>query len=393
MTAQSTSTPVSFWRSLHALNLTRIVIAAVLLLFWSVKADSSLWGGKFGYHQTCVIYLVLGLAFGIITLFRRRHFMAQLLVQVVTDLIVISLLFLFAGGMKSGLAILYLFPLCSAAILVKATLALFFAAVVSLFLLGQSLVLFFKNSYDSSGVQAGLYGATFMASVFILNRLAARLITQETLATQRGKHLQIQEAINRLVISSMDDGLIVIDSGGQVFASNPSVDKKLGINLHPDGDQALFLSDFPSLKPLSDAFFVWHEALGHIKNSLESDSAHVKIKPSDDVALSKASLLQDEQGKIVAHLKARFAKVETPSDQDERFVIFLQDVAGIENQAQQLKLASMGRLTASIAHEVRNPLAAISHASAPSGGRSFQQHTSTPFEYRVRKCDSYESYD
>ena len=62
-------------------------------------------------------------------------------------------------------------------------------------------------------------------------------------------------------------------------------------------------------------------------------------------------------------MKARFARVQTASEKDARFVIFLQDVASIENQAQQLKLASMGRLTASIAHEVRNPLAAISHAS------------------------------
>ena len=100
-----------------------------------------------------------------------------------------------------------------------------------------------------------MYGAAFMAAVFILNRLAARLITQETLATQRGKHLKIQQAINQLVISSMDDGLIVVGSDGRIFASNPSVDKKLGMNLHPEGNQTLFLSDIPSLSPLSDAFF------------------------------------------------------------------------------------------------------------------------------------------
>ena len=364
MTAQTSETPISFWRSLHALNLTRIVIATVLLFFWGVKADASLWGGKFSYHQTCVAYLVLGIAFGIVTLVRRRQFMAQLLVQVVADLTIISLLYLFAGGMKSGLAILYLFPLCSAAILVKATLALFFAAVVSIFLLGHSAVLFFKIGYDGSAAQAGLYGAAFMSSVFILNWLAARLITQETLAIQRGKHLKIQQAINQLVISSMDDGLIVIGSDGRIFASNPSVDKKLGMNLHPEGNQVIFLSDVPSLMPLSDAFFAWLERHEHGPILLENDNAYVKIKPSDNVALPKTSLRQDEEGKVVAHLKARFSKVPTPSGQDERFVIFLQDVARIENQAQQLKLASMGRLTASIAHEVRNPLAAISHASA-----------------------------
>jgi two-component system sensor histidine kinase PilS (NtrC family) len=65
-----------------------------------------------------------------------------------------------------------------------------------------------------------------------------------------------------------------------------------------------------------------------------------------------------------AHLKLRFARVDTPHGEVERSVIFLQDVSAIENQAQQLKLASMGRLTASIAHEVRNPLSAIGHATS-----------------------------
>jgi two-component system sensor histidine kinase PilS (NtrC family) len=68
-----------------------------------------------------------------------------------------------------------------------------------------------------------------------------------------------------------------------------------------------------------------------------------------------------------AHLKLRFARVDTPHGEVERSVIFLQDVSAIENQAQQLKLASMGRLTASIAHEVRNPLSAIGHATSLAG--------------------------
>jgi two-component system sensor histidine kinase PilS (NtrC family) len=67
---------------------------------------------------------------------------------------------------------------------------------------------------------------------------------------------------------------------------------------------------------------------------------------------------------LAAHLKLRFARGRHPVRRAERSVIFLQDVTGIENQAQQLKLASMGRLTASIAHEVRNPLSAIGHATA-----------------------------
>ncbi|MDB5962618.1 MAG: two-component sensor histidine kinase, partial [Massilia sp.] len=87
--------------------------------------------------------------------------------------------------------------------------------------------------------------------------------------------------------------------------------------------------------------------------------AYVIIKPEQD-----ASGTRSVRPELAAHLKLRFARVQTAADADQRFVIFLQDVTAIENQAQQLKLASMGRLTASIAHEVRNPLSAIGHATS-----------------------------
>lgn len=358
MNAFTQESPKNLWRSLHALNLTRIVIA-VLMCFWSVKSTLSFWNGKFGYYQVCAVYILVAIAFTVSAHFRRRNFMPQLLTQTVFDLIIISFLYMLAGGMKSGIAILYLFPLCSAAILVRPTIALFFAALASIFLLGQSVFLFLRAGSESTMVQAGLYGAAFMLAVFILNRLAARLISQETLATQRGQHLKVQQAINQLVIASMDDGLVVIDGDGKVFASNPSADRKLGINFCLE-DRSLFLSDFSALKPLSDAFFAWHQQ--HSQGDADGGT-YIKIKPGEGIAPPKFSLSQDAESGIVAHLKVRFAQVQT-STLEERFVIFLQNVAGIENRAQQLKLASMGRLTASIAHEVRNPLSAIAHASA-----------------------------
>jgi len=58
---------------------------------------------------------------------------------------------------------------------------------------------------------------------------------------------------------------------------------------------------------------------------------------------------------------ARFVPVGI--SRDVGVVIFLEDFSRIQQQAQQLKLASLGRLTANIAHEIRNPLSAINHAT------------------------------
>lgn len=354
----------TFWRSLHALNITRIVIAAVLLIFWSFNVSRVYWmEAGLTYRRICAIYLILAIGFSFYAIYQRRYFMQQLLAQIVVDIAIISLLYLVAGGMKSGLAILYLFPLASAAILVKLVLALFFASVVTIFLLLQSWFHLLSRDADAPIMQAGLSGAAFLAAVYVVNRLAARLISQETLAEQRGRDLEIQQAISQLVIDDMDDGVIVAGSDGTVYASNPSAVRKLGIVLEAGSDTSK-LSDVPALKPLSDAFISWSGRNGRKGAAGGSAVAYVMLKQAEEMVEAGGKVGMSMPGSLVAHLRVRFARVNTDALIEDRSVIFLQDVAQIENQAQQLKLASMGRLTASIAHEVRNPLSAIAHASA-----------------------------
>ena len=62
-------------------------------------------------------------------------------------------------------------------------------------------------------------------------------------------------------------------------------------------------------------------------------------------------------------ISARFARLNPEDPNSGIVLIFIEDATQITQRVQQLKLASLGRLTASIAHEIRNPLGAISHAS------------------------------
>jgi two-component system sensor histidine kinase PilS (NtrC family) len=346
----------TFWRSLQTLNATRIVIALVLLLYLSFDSK----GPRAGYAETCMVYLAAALMFGMLTVYWRRRFMFQLGAQIALDIGVISLLYVGAGGARSGLAILYLFPLAGAAILAPLLLALFSASLVTLFLIGESAYQVFLRDGEAPLLQSGVYGAAFFAAVLLVSRLAAKLIGQEELAARRGADLKIQQAINRIVMADVGDGILVVGPDGQVVTSNPAAQRMLGLA----GEGIEFrLAGIASLGPIAQAFDAWL-ALPPDSAAGAGRGAFVIVKPDQDAGAEPGTLLRGVRRDLAVHLKLRFARVDTADQATERCVIFLQDVTAIENQAQQLKLASMGRLTASIAHEVRNPLSAIGHATA-----------------------------
>lgn len=347
----------TFWRSLQTLNGTRVVIALVLLVYLSFDGRGLRASGEFVYAEVCIIYLLLAVCFALMTIYSRRSFMLQLLSQIATDVAIISLLYVAAGGVHSGLAILYLFPLAGAAILAPLLLALLCAALVTLFMLSQSIYQVLVQDGEVALLQAGLYCAAFFAAVLVVNRLAAKLIGQEELAVQRGVEINVQQAVNRLVMANVGDGIIVAGPDGEVYAGNPAAQQMLGL-VGPA--LQLRLGEAAALAPLAQAYADWRA------DPLQS-SAFITIKPYTELALQEVTAAWSARRDLAAHLKLRFAAVDTAGLGTERNVIFLQDVSGIENQAQQLKLASMGRLTASIAHEVRNPLSAIAHATALLG--------------------------
>ena len=344
--------------------MTRIVIALVLLAYVTIDARGMRASLPPLYTQTCVAYSLVALLFAGVTNYRRRHFLVQLSIQIAVDIAAISLLYMSAGGPRSGMGILYLFPLAAAAVLAPLVLALFSASLAALLVLGDSVYRILESDQDAGLVQAGLYGAAFMVVALVVNRLAARLIGQEELAARHGADLKSQQAINRIVIADVDDGILVVGEDGRVFTSNPAARRMMGIESDGAGFGSpgqMVLSDVRALAPVAAAFAKWLRAPSGF------ETAFVSVKPYEDDGAAWRG-----RRDAPVHLKLRFARVEPVDDaprgkRDEsldRYVVFMHDVSAIENQAQQLKLASMGRLTASIAHEVRNPLSAIGHATA-----------------------------
>jgi two-component system sensor histidine kinase PilS (NtrC family) len=353
----SAESRATFWRSLQTFTLTRIVIAVVLLLYLSFDASRGRVAGS-AYAETCIAYVAAALLFAALARLWRHRFLLQLATQVLADIGFISLLYLAAGGARSGLGLLYLFPLAGAAILAPLLLAMFSAALATLFVLAESAWQMLARFADPPLMQAGLTGAAFFALVLVVNRMAAKLIRQEELAARRGADLRIQQAIYRIVVDDVDDGVLVLGRDGYVFGGNPAARRMLGLEGEQGENVSGFrVADVAAFEPVAQSFAAWMACCVDAQAMPPADYVTVKRWHAAEGA-ARGRLDQP------VHLKLRFARVDTPEGAAERSVIFMRDVSAIENQAQQLKLASMGRLTASIAHEVRNPLSAIGHATS-----------------------------
>ena len=360
-----------FWTSLRYFCVTRLVIAAVLL-------GASLYGGErisVGtqdpalFARTAVTYAVLAATFGYLAATRQRHFYLQLGAQLLVDVVGLTLLMSASGGTRGGLGLLMLLPIAGSAILSPASLAIGFAGICSLAILAETIWHDFHYDEPSSNlVLAGLFGVASFAIAIVMNRLAARLIVQERIARQRGYDLRAQIEINRLVVADMQDGVLILAADGTPRAANPAALRMLGL----DDARALVLDGWRGHvggSAISRQFVAWRSSAGTIGGSFDLTSTagsgrddRGDARDDDPDGLGDPDPVgEDGSGR---RLRVRFVAPEGDALASGRYVVFLEDLLRVEQRAQQLKLAAMGRLTASIAHEIRNPLAAIAHAGA-----------------------------
>ncbi|MGB3110572.1 MAG: ATP-binding protein [Psychrobacter alimentarius] len=327
----------------------------MLMVYINARTDNSSLLPSFLQQTVLSFYVLLSLIllglFYVVSKKMRR----QLAFGLVLDVVILSLLLYTAGAPDLQLTMLYMVVVAASFMLLHSSQALIITLLAIIFVIYQQFFYAIANSMSLANLSdALLMSASFLAVGILSWSLSQRLVQLEKVAASHAREVERLNVINQEVITQMVNGVIVIDKQRIVLANlaahqllsmahDPAAqDPSTAINNTQNDKRQALLNNFQ--QKLSKQ----HTQL--LKACLSVASGQSRSFTYDLPAIANASVF----GKLRVQI--------TPLKDDSKLVI-LEDLRREHASAQQLKLASLGQLTASIAHEIRNPLAAISQAS------------------------------
>ena len=330
------------WRLLGYFNYYRLTIAfaAVAISFFIPNIPPFGSRTPMLFQAAALVYAVLGTS-GLLTIRERRlDFETHTTLLTFADVALLTILMHASGGLPSGLGMLLLIAIAGGSLMLGRRITVFYASLAAI-------AVMLEHSWDyltgsvaslldlSQGYpQVGMLGVGFIATAFLGNMLAERLRATEALAERRGVDLANLTQVNALIIQHMQIGVLVCDAGGNIRLSNHAAQKFLNLRASSSTKPQALTAVSPDL---AIQLFRW---LGE-ERGVRSRSAFTTRNGYQ--VLPRFTALGD--------------------DKDAGALIFLEDMAVLKQQAQQMKMESLARLTASIAHEIRNPLGALSNAA------------------------------
>src|ERR1700733_582843 len=321
------------WRVLAVLNLYRVLVPLVLLGLYSL-------GGARGFavYSSQVFFgaTVFYFCFGLVSVFFVRQRLAsafvQTILQAAVDMFVLILLLHTCGGVASGLGVLFLVPVGALAFLLPPRSALFLAAIAAIAILADTISQQLGGTTDvNSYATAGLLGAGLFVTAGAASFAAGRMRESEALVRQKDLDLANLAELSQYIVQHLRESILVVDAADKIRLINESAAEILGDNHAVPG--ALVGEVSPRL--------------------LYSLSTWRQRDQSDD---SPSSFVAADGARVIQPHFAPLGEEPGPT------LIFLEDTSLMAERVQQGKLAALGRLSASIAHEIRNPVGAMSHA-------------------------------
>jgi two-component system, NtrC family, sensor histidine kinase PilS len=323
------------WGALRYFNFYRIIVAglfAALSLGTKLPPEISTVNARL-FTITALTYAALAVIAQLVAERRRPAYRVQVYGMVLCDLAAITTLMHAAGGVPSGIGMLLVVSIGGACLLASGRAAVFFAALATFAFLGETIVGTFYFGYPNTAyTQAGLLGAACFGTAILASVLADRARRSEALAARRAVDIENLSRLNEHIVRRMRAGIMVLDQAGQVVLVNDAAAEILG--RQAEQIRGALANVSPALMA---AWQSW---------------ARTGENPAGSIA-----------GRGSLHALVSFTELAASGAEQAGTLIFLEDAAETRQRAQQLKLASLGRLTASIAHEIRNPLGAISHAA------------------------------
>lgn len=320
----------SHWRSLDYFNLYRLTLALALVFTGVLFNSSDIFGPGAGtqFQTYAFAYLVMSALFVLGIRARWPDFQIQLTTHILADVIFIILMMGTSPQLAGGLGLLLVISIASGGLVGSGRLSLLYAAIASIALLLQNTVslLAGQRSVDSFFL-TGLLCAGYFTIGWLAHTLTRRALRSEMLARQQAEELALLNRINALAIENSPDGLLAVRGDGVVRHASPRALALLGASVRVKPGLTRIDALSPELARLAP-----------------------QVQPGASVELDTPT----------ARLRVRCIPLPSP---DNSRVLVLEDQRQAEQAAQRLKLAALGRLTANIAHEIRNPLSAISHAA------------------------------
>lgn len=343
-------------RNIRLYSLYRLTVATILL-----ASQLLMRGGGLSLDQpifttkVLLVYFALSLILAVLAWVKHIKFEISLATQAVIDIGFILLMMHLFDQNQTGVGLLMVITIVFASLISDGRYALFYASIASIgILLDQTYNIYFKEISSGNYTNSVLLSVACFATAWLAHTLARRMLTSEQLATERGLDIANLAKINALITQEMPNGVLVVGESQQLSHYNQQFTSLTGLT-----DEAL-TDAMVNKKPLG---MIAPQLARLLEQWAESNQ---ESKQSDAIKFS----LPDRD------LGIRFLPVS--QSRASGAIIFVEDWSQVQTQAHQVKLAALGRLTANIAHEIRNPLSAISHAN-----QLLQEDNSDPTTIRM----------